>query len=352
MTVFVFGAGATRGASFVDPTKEPCLPPLDADFFTQLQRIRSRKYQTLVRDVLADVTDLFGYNFDVTMEGVFVTVEQTIRMATATHERRDYKVPALKKVRNRLLQALAAVLEEALTEKAASGAGTRKIKLCNYHKLFVENILEPQDTIITFNYDCLLDHHLKLFGEKKWNARYGYGVKLGARGAHLTGDKFWTPRNHPAKKNDTVLLLKLHGSLHFDARNSERNKYQLKLKQRPHTYQGKGSMRFTVIPPEWHKGFEAGMFKDIWTKAADRLYKADRLVFIGYSLPVTDMHAAALLRTSVKRAALKSLVVVNPDREARRRIRSVVARGFATDTRVLSIDRFEEFVAMDPSVWR
>ena len=39
MALFVLGAGATRGASFVDPVKNPCLPPLDLDFYAQLQRI-------------------------------------------------------------------------------------------------------------------------------------------------------------------------------------------------------------------------------------------------------------------------------------------------------------------------
>jgi hypothetical protein len=35
MTVFVFGAGATGGASFVDAASRPCVSPLDGDFFTQ-----------------------------------------------------------------------------------------------------------------------------------------------------------------------------------------------------------------------------------------------------------------------------------------------------------------------------
>jgi hypothetical protein len=44
VAVFVLGAGATRGASFVGLGQDPCLPPLDADFFVQLQRIESDKH--------------------------------------------------------------------------------------------------------------------------------------------------------------------------------------------------------------------------------------------------------------------------------------------------------------------
>jgi hypothetical protein len=46
MALFVLGAGATRGASFVNPAKNPCLPPLDLDFYAQLQRIANSKHRT------------------------------------------------------------------------------------------------------------------------------------------------------------------------------------------------------------------------------------------------------------------------------------------------------------------
>jgi hypothetical protein len=42
MAVFLLGAGATRGASFVRLTDNPCLPPLDTDFYAQLQRIQNK----------------------------------------------------------------------------------------------------------------------------------------------------------------------------------------------------------------------------------------------------------------------------------------------------------------------
>jgi hypothetical protein len=45
-------------------------------------------------------------------------------------------------------------------------------------------------------------------------------------------------------------------------------------------------------------------------------------------------------------------VIVNPDREARQRIRSVLQRGLSPHTRVMSFDYLEEFVAADRRVWR
>jgi hypothetical protein len=60
MALFVLGAGATRGASFVDPAQNPCLPPSDLDFYAQLQRIANVKHQKTVRDVIKDTVELFG----------------------------------------------------------------------------------------------------------------------------------------------------------------------------------------------------------------------------------------------------------------------------------------------------
>ena len=45
----------------------------------------SRASQT-VRDVIKDTVDLFGVNFQVTMESVFTTLEQTSRMIETTGE--------------------------------------------------------------------------------------------------------------------------------------------------------------------------------------------------------------------------------------------------------------------------
>lgn len=347
-SLFVFGAGATRGASFVDPIEDPCLPPLDGDFFTQLQRVRNNKHKKLIKDVMRDVIDLFGQNFDVTMETVFSTLEHTERMIEATGENRDYKKTEIKAKRNRLEQAIAVVLEESLTKSDAEGHSTHTRKCCPVHNIFVKNILQKGDEIISFNYDCVLDDSLKSHGSSKWNPRYGYAFKLGARGRNLTGDHHWCPEIL-AKKEETVHFYKLHGSLHFQISDSK-SEHKIHLKQHPYTKR-KGNLRFSIIPPEWHKTYDQGAFAALWKQASAAIHRADRLVIIGYSLPQTDLHSTALFRTSIKKAGLKSLVIVNPDPEARKRIRAVVQRGMNKDTRVHSIDYMSHFTAMHKSVW-
>jgi len=349
MALLVFGSGATRGASFVNAATDPCLPPLDGDFFTQLQRVRNPKHRKLIDDVLADVVGIFGHNFETTMETVFTTLEHTRRMIETTGESKHFKSKELAEISDRLKQAIAVVLEDSIADRASDGTSRQAPRICEYHKRLVSELLRPRDAIVSFNYDCLLDYALKADGSHKWNARRGYGFSLGSGGASLKGYDHWQPTD-PAPEPETIHFYKLHGSLHFYVQESTKKKAVVTFKQRPYTKQ-KGKLQFTIIPPEWHKNYDAGVFPRLWKSASDAIYEAREIVVIGYSLPPTDLHSTALFRTSVKPGSLRSLVVVNPDREARKRVRSVLQRGFSRDTRVLSFDRFEHFVAASRELW-
>jgi hypothetical protein len=338
MALFILGAGCTRGASFVNPSQNPCLPPLDADFYAQLQRIRNSKHQPTITKVIQDTVEFFGVNFRVSMESVFTTLEHTARMTQTTGESRDFKKSDLDRKRETLKQAIAATLEESLC-----GGGQREGIQCEYHTKLVR-AMKAKDEIISFNYDCLIDETLRREGVGLWNPRYGYGFNLGERGRNLSGDAAWEPKTK-ASKATTISLYKLHGSLHFDITDEK-----VKLKRRPYTKQT-GNLRFTIIPPESNKRYDEGVFKRLWYNAGQALHRSRHIVVIGYSFPPTDSHANALFRVSVKRDGLKSLVIVNPDREARQRTREILRRGLASDTRVLVFDRLSEFVAADRSLW-
>lgn len=123
MAVIVLGGGATRGAAFVDSDADRpiCLPPLDGDFFTQLQRVANPKHKDRIDGVLNDVVELFGYNFRVTLETMFTTIEHTLRVVNATKGSAGWNPDELERKRVRLKQAIAAVLEESLTVSAVAG---------------------------------------------------------------------------------------------------------------------------------------------------------------------------------------------------------------------------------------
>lgn len=346
MALIVLGAGATRGASFVNEACDPSCPPLDGDFFTQLQRIRNAKHKKLIDEVIKDTVEVFGSNFDATMETVFTTLEHTIRMLRATKESRAFSIEELTAKSERLKQALAASLEESLTVRGNNGESTHEMRSCAYHDRLVRDLLQPGDDLISFNYDCTIDDSLRRHGGGKWDAKYGYGFNLGPRGSRFRGDSRWQPAQ-PAGKDDTVHLFKLHGSLHFRI---ESDPYTVRLKERPYTKQ-QGNLKFSIIPPEWHKAYDEGAFADLWAKAAEAIHRATSIVIVGYSMPATDLHSTALFRTSVTKNKLKYLTVVNPDKTARRRIRGVLQRGCGKATRMISFDRLSHFVAAERAVW-
>ena len=262
-----FGRGATRGASFVNPIKNPCLPPLDADFYAQLQRIRNSKHKSTVQDVIEDTVELFGVNFQVTMETVFTTLEHTPRMTDTTGETRDFKRNQLDEKKERLKQAIAATLEKSLC-----AGGQREGTKCDYHSALVK-AMKFKDDVISFNYDCLIDETLRRDGNGLWNPRYGYGPNLGKGRSNLIGDSAWVPQV-PSPKSDTVCLYKLHGSLHFDV-----NGQKVKLKRRPYTKQA-GTLRFTIIPPESNKRYGEGIFQKLWYRVASNQNSCrDRVLF-------------------------------------------------------------------------
>ena len=349
MTLFVIGAGATRGCSFVDVTKNPCLPPTNDDYFSQLQKISNPKNKILIKDVMKHAVNVFGVNFSVSMETVFTTYEHMLKMVDATGAESNYTTRQLREMLEKLRQSIHAVLEESLVLHDTSAGSSRKMNICKNYDLLVSDIMRKNDAVISFNYDCVLDDSLRRKGNNKWSPRYGYAFHLGSQGALLTGDDYWKP-SQAASKDDTIRYYKLHGSLNFHVEQESNPKSPVKLKQRPYTRQN-GNPRFTIIPPEWNKSFDQGFFGSLWQKAAQEIRKHKAIVVIGYSMPPTDLHSSSLFRTSMKAKSIKSLIVVNPDQAARRRIRDTFSTGLDNESKVISCDTFREFVNIDRKVW-
>ena len=337
MALIVLGAGATRGASFVtQPGYGCCLPPLDSDFFTQAQRIATDKHAATVDRLIRDAVSLFGSNFKTTLETMFTVIEHTSRMLRATSKpvRKRFDLLAM---RTNLLQAVAAVLEESLVAK---GVGPYA---CAYHEALVRS-LRPKDTILTFNYDCVIDYALASKGDKKWNARFGYCLPLPRGRSGSIGEFIWNP-DEPASKADTIHLLKLHGSVHFSAKSGG----LFRLKARPYARLN-GDLRFEIIPPEWNKKWDEGVFGKLWARASEEIHRAKTIVVVGYSFPTTDLHTSALFRVSVAKG-LNNVVVVNPDGAARRRTVDVLRHGLEPGTRILVFDTFQQFAGVRRSLW-
>jgi hypothetical protein len=333
--VVILGAGVTRGASFVRDLPGT-LPPLDTDFFTQAQRLSTAKPKSLVADLVRNAVKTFGTNFSLSMEGFFTQIEHL------SHVFEDYRFRGRPKrnpypgVRQQFLQVLAALLDEAVG----------RAPNCEYHAKLVR-ALSPRDTILSFNYDWLIDVSVRDHGEGKWNPRIGYGVRTYQKGVLGQGTAYWASERKPYPRR-SITLLKMHGSMNWFPVPTQDAGRRLRLRQR--WWHQKGNLQFEIAPPEWNKPIRSGIYQKVWRRARAALKTAKALLFIGYSLPATDLPAQALLRVDVglkPRAAppLDLLVLVNPDHAARSRIRAVLSGRIDSSTRVLTFDRLENFAA-------
>lgn len=329
--VVILGAGATLGASFAGDA--PVRPPLNADFFTQLQRMGA-KHSKIVQKVVDDVVGLFGANFALTLEDYFSQLESMIDATRFTPKGvAKFTGADLRAKRDRLMSALSAVLE------ASTDDAIRKNDGCSRHQRLVD-CLNPRDTVISFNYDCVMDDALRRAGEGKWAARYGYAFPRPSR-VIADGDAYWSPANPAAAAGDTIYLLKLHGSLNWLLPALPDG--DITLKQRLHRQ--RGTPRFTIIPPGWSKQErEEPSFQDLWKKAERALRNARTIAVVGFSFTPTDLHVEAVVRLALARSGnLKTLIIANPSQADRQRIRAVFSRQLNQRAVVRQYNDFQEF---------
>ncbi len=179
----------------------------------------------------------------------------------------------------------------------------------NSYRLFASEVIQPGDTVITFNYDVSLDKELKRAGV--WEAGDGYGFEV--EGLPLSSK---------------VDLLKLHGSINwraliFGGRRAAVVDLERSLGRCPvfcdsdlrmlgydhevdaRLPRGRGvAMLDTVILPVRDKQFFfrtsfgdewISFWSSLWSAAADSLRTSDRIVICGYGVLPIDERACKML---------------------------------------------------------
>ena len=318
-TCIVLGAGASRGASFVRGARR-VRPPLDCDFFSELQRL---KQTNEVRSLLRFVRNQFGIGLTLSMENFFSQIESM----SSFHE--DIKIdrgPIIRRYQKAgewFYRSLPILFKESIDDNS-----------CEYHKDLVQN-LQAGDVIFSFNYDCLIDAALRDKGQNNWNAKRGYGFEVNQ------GHLFWQKK----ARGGGIKLLKMHGSLHWKIKNDPKKSGEklVDLLEKPYDIE---SAEKKIIPPTWFKSLGEKPYKNVWRSARKEIRGCRALIVIGYSLPVTDLFSHALfkadVRSKIKQEKLKFLVLVNPDKFARRRFVDLVEHRIEATTRILEFDCLKE----------
>lgn len=237
--------------------------------------------------------------------------------------------------------------------------------------------MNKSDSIITFNWDCLIDR--SLFETKKWSPMLGYGIEaknfyygsgwvnkleqktecktkllklhgstnwikkyttlsskgmvesylskeeatlnvyIGADGPYSTYDGRWDRQRSDFSYGYYPPNLRQVGS---QANSSDKIRLLLLPRSPIHAPPGRGpnagqiSMPL-IVPPVKNKNYEiyGSFFTNLWKNAEIELIHADKVYILGYSFPITDTASIALLKNSFSVNRQTHFIIVNPNPE-------------------------------------
>ncbi|MBI2862884.1 MAG: hypothetical protein HYX89_08685 [Chloroflexi bacterium] len=219
---------------------------------------------------------------------------------------------------------------------------------------FARHCIENGITCITFNYDDVFDEELwkivKVTGEmsaRYWHQDGGGIVPADTAYWHPDGGYGFFCKPSTACVTDqsvnmdatSMLLLKLHGSINWRVKRGYPRPYAIDSIVHQEAWQprpeGDKPEYATIelhleaapfiVPPVLVKStlVEQPILRLVWSLAYNELEKAEQVVFVGYSFPVTDVAAGFLFGEALRHLALSELYVVNlaSDNEAKKEIR-------------------------------
>ncbi|MDA8119595.1 MAG: SIR2 family protein [Gammaproteobacteria bacterium] len=188
--------------------------------------------------------------------------------------------------------------------------------------MLYEPVAGRRDTIITFNYDTLVEEALTNLRKS-----YSYGFEPeeygdGAGGGFVVVDSGCP--NYLTKEppdDDVIRVLKLHGSVNWGLRRAQSSTThgtsvdELLVCRTFNELEDKGIDRLFIEPPTWRKGYgtPGRGIATVWNTALRALRTASRITIIGYSLPLTDVHFRYLIAAGLREnISLQELLFVNP----------------------------------------
>ncbi len=172
--------------------------------------------------------------------------------------------------------------------------------------LLTEPSANARNTVITFNYDTILEDALKTIG--------------------VTCDYRLSGHMEPVTQEPILPVLKMHGSVNWGVQTSE-NAFHASPFSARESYAAvrDNSERVALIPPTWHKKFDGGL-DGVWDAAVAAIEQATRVIIVGFSIPATDTHFKYLLAAGLRNnISLRCVLFVNPEADRLRpRVESVL----------------------------
>jgi hypothetical protein len=174
-------------------------------------------------------------------------------------------------------------------------------------------------SVITTNYDMMAECCLK---------QIGCQLRLPGEWSPITPPQFSGDSVYlDTTDSNSVLLCKLHGSLNWYSDSKiegrlmvENGGYRKRLLEPqaelflPQISPLEPPSEPIIVPPTFFKMQTDSWFQDIWSSAGEMLRKADKLVFIGYSFPDSDVYMRYFLAANLyENVDLRSIDIVDPN---------------------------------------
>ena len=203
-TLYILGAGASRGHGVARYPKPPTVREFFHDrFMSKLGNKYGHLLPTLHQALEHSGTSLASVN----VEELFSMVEPVWELGVLGKEIKsvDDEMPTADDFVNPL-----DMLRSWVVDVIHLSTGWLRQTTCPYHQELARRAVAHNDTIITFNYDLIMDLALQNTGS--WSVKTGYGWN-----SH--GKELWFGSNHGYESTPTdtesCLLLKPHGSINF-----------------------------------------------------------------------------------------------------------------------------------------
>lgn len=178
-----------------------------------------------------------------------------------------------------------------------------------------------RNTVITFNYDLLLEDSLN-----RLDIPFTYAIP-----------SLPSVQESLSEAVEPLPILKLHGSVNWAFQmptfsNEEEAENYIDLGEESRliaydSYQGLIDSGDTplLLPPTWRKIF-GGALAGVWDKSVKAIAEATRIIVVGFSLPPTDVHFKYLLAAGLQdNISLRDFIVVNyaDDKDMEKRARQI-----------------------------
>ena len=164
-----------------------------------------------------------------------------------------------------------------------------------------------KNTVITFNYDTVLEDALRVWNIKPW-----YGFKPGSV-------SYQSSQCAQEQGSDVLPILKLHGSVNW----AEDSQLGLGVYE-SYDDVSKANKRVVLIPPTWRKTFQEPL-NDIWNAAVQALTEATRIIIIGFSIPPSDLHFKFLLAAGLREnISLRKIYCVDPSDQVEKNLSHIL----------------------------